>query len=200
MPTWTTTAELLASRHTKGLSSGAVEAVFDVLEERIERFHARAWAPRTASEQLRGDGSSVVWLSHPACRSLTSVTVDGVAQDVADWRLWQSGRLERVTGSASAIWGLAATRIPYGAQVDVTYDHGADAPPDDLLDAALRATRTLAVANPRVGERTETLETPDGTTINFAALPDWQRGRPLGMPDIDMVINSYGRDVRPVIA
>lgn len=202
MPTWISDSELNSNRHVGNLDQETVKAVLDTLELRIERFHGKSWTPREASEQLRGDGSSVVWLSWPAARSLTSISIDDVSQDAADFRLWESGRLERATGSTSAIWGLVATRIPYGAKVDVVYQHGADEPPADLLDAALRATATIVrnEGNSRVGERTETIETANGAVLNFSALPDWERGRPLGMPDVDTVINSYGRDTRPAIA
>lgn len=202
MPTWINDSELSSNRHVANLDQETVKAVLDTLELRIERFHGKAWTPREASEQLRGDGSYVLWLSQPAARSLTSISIDGDSEDTADFRLWESGRLERVTGSTSTIWGLNSTRFPYGAKIDVVYQHGADEPPADLLDAALRATATIVKneKNSRVGERTETIETANGAVLNFSALPDWQRGRPLGMPDVDTVINSYGRDTRPVIA
>lgn len=193
MPTWITQDDLLASRHVRGLSdTDAVVETFDALEPRIERFHRKAWAPREHSEQLRGDGSDHVWLTRMPARDLVDVTIDGVAQDVGDFVVWTSGRLER----------RGNRRFAYGSRIDVTYNHGEDAPPVDLLDAALRACATLAShhTNPRVGERTETIETPTGWTINFAALPDWERGRPLGMPDVDLVVNSYAGEGRPTIA
>lgn len=191
MPTWLPEAELLASRHVQSLDPDAVVAVFDTLEERVERFHGRAWAPRDASVQRRGDGSRSLFVDHVACRSLTAVTIDAATQDVADFRLWRNGRLDR-----------DGHRFDHGTQVDVDYSHGADEPPGDLLDAIIRATSQLVAhqSNSRVGERTETLETPGGTIINFAALPDWERGRPLGMPDVDMVVASFGRYARPAIA
>lgn len=193
MPRWISSEDLNAHRHIagKGHPTDAVDATMEALELRIERFHGRAWTPLTASEQHRGDGTPVVWLDQPESRSLTSVTIDATSEDTGDFRLWKTGRLERKHG-----------RFGWGAMVDVIYEHGADSPPADLLDAAIRAVTQLLAhhRNPRVGERTETIETPGGTVINFAFLPDWERGRPLGQPDIDAVIHSFGRDARPAIA
>lgn len=193
MPRWITSEALNNHRHVagKGLSTDVVDATMSTLELRIERFHGRNWVPTSSSEQHRGDGSPVVWLDHPEARSLTSVTIDAISADTANFRLWRSGRLERRNGA-----------FAWAAMVDVAYEHGADAPPDDLLDAAIRAVVQLVAhhANPRVGERTETIETPGGTVVNFAFLPDWQRGRPMGMPDVDAIIHSFGRDARPAIA
>lgn len=196
MTGWLDTQNLLDSPQVAGLDQDLVEATFPAVCERIERFTGAAWTPQTTSEQLRGDGTRAVYVTRVPARSLDTVTVDGEQGDPAQWTLWSSGRLAR-----------SDQVIPRGALVDVTFEHGHDQPPADLLDAALRATATLVGhrANPRVGERTETIDTPSGQTINFAALPDWSRDRPFGMPDVDFVVVAYAGDragvgQRPVIA
>jgi hypothetical protein len=198
MPTWISSTDLNSHRHiaNKGFYLDAVDATMDALEDRIERFHGHAWTPRTQVEQRRSDGTYAVRLSRLPCRQLVSVSVDGEQQDGSNWRLWTDGRLERSPSSPGG------RPIPRGARVTVEYEHGDDEPPADLLDAAIRAVAQLLAhhTNPRVGERTETIETPDGHVINFSALPDWERGRPFGMPDVDAVVNSFAEDVPPAIA
>jgi hypothetical protein len=198
MPAWISSTDLNSHRHIdgKGFDTDAVDATMEAVELRIERFHGHAWTPRTTVEDRRSDGTYAVRLSRLPCRQLVSVSVDGEQQDVSGWRVWESGRLERYPLTPGG------RPIPRGSRVRVEYEHGDDEPPQELLDAAIRAVAQLVAhhMNPRVGERTETIETPDGHVINFAGLPDWGRGRPFGMPDVDMVVNSFAEGVPPAIA
>lgn len=192
-PTWTTVAD--AKTHPAigaGHADADVGRVLAAVEQRIEGPKATgvAWVPRETVEQVAGTGSRTVRLSRVRCRELVAVTVDGSAvDDLSAWTLTAAGRL---TGPRT---------LKRGAVVDVTYRHGADAPPGDLLDAALRATGTLLGhdRNPRIGERTQSL-VAEGQTINFAALPDAERGRTFGMPDVDAVVEGHAGEQQPAIA
>lgn len=184
MPDYATVAE--ATTHPSfepvTASDARVGEVLEQVEARIEEATDRAWVPRTATDRLVGDGTGTLFVRRLRPRSLTSVTVDG--DDVADlsgWKLLPDGRLVKPSGT------FAEDVI-----VEVTYEHGADEPPADLRDAAIRAaaTRLVHEANPRVGERTDSIVS-EGQTINFANMPDDKRGRPFGMPDVDAVVMSY---------
>lgn len=182
MVSWLPLPELLDDDRVAGLDPLRVERTFDAVENRIEGYHERAWVPRETVEQRRGRSSRSLFLERSPARELVEVLIGGEPADLEGFVLWSSGRLER------------NVRFPRGAQVQVTYMHGEDEPPSDLLDAAVRATATLVThsTNPRVGERTDTVVS-EGMTINFAALPDVSRDRPFGMPDVDTVVNLHRR-------
>lgn len=181
---------------TDALSDVANERIDEVLtavERRIEHERATgvAWVPRSDTDTIPGSGTNTVQLRRHRCRSLTSVTIDGeTISDLSDWKLYPSGRLKRSTGT-----------FPRGAIVEVTYDHGHDAPPADLRNAAIRVvcTRLAQTGHPRFGPRTETVDFGDGPTISFAEQPDVSRGRIFGMPDEDAVI-AGNAEPKPVIA
>jgi len=171
-------------------ASDRISEVLDLASARIETVTGVAWVPRTASETLAGDGTRSVWLSRVACRSLTSVTVDGDSVAVSEFTLYPWGQVKR-----------ARDVFPAGELVVVEFEHGRDAPPDDLLDAMVRAAATMLQQedNPRIGERTEQI-VAEGATINFAGVPDIKRGRPFGMPDVDAVVMSYASSHGPQVA
>lgn len=186
-PAWTTVADAKAHPAFKGVT--ATEAVIGdtlaTVELRIEseKVTGVAWVPRTATDVVVWPRSGRGRVHHTRCRSLLAVDVDGdpvSAEDLARWKLSRTGLL------------IPHRTVAPGVDVQVTYEHGADAPPDDLLDAAVRAAATLVAhqGNQRVGERTQAL-VADGQTINFAAIPDVDRGRPFGMPDVDQVVMSH---------
>lgn len=170
-----------------------IDAVMTAVERRIEGERATgvAWVPRTDTDTVPGSGTNTVQLRRHRCRSLTSVTIDGEAiSDLSGWKLFPSGRLKRPTGV-----------FPRGAIVEVTYEHGHDAPPLDLKNAAIRVacSHIAQIGNPRVGPRTDTIDFGDGPTISFAEQPDVSRGRVFGMPDEDATIAGLA-EPKPVIA
>lgn len=194
MADYATVAEAKAHPALEGVSAtdARIDEVLTAVEQRIESRLATsvAWVPRTATESLIGDGTQTLFVEHIRCRSLTSVSDDGDAiADLTDWRLHPSGVLIRPTGTFT-------TNHVY----EVVYDHGYDAPPEDLVEAALLATATLLhhSDNPRVGERTEQIDYGGGPTVMFAAVADAKRGRPFGMPAVDTVVMSHSHQ-RPSV-
>ena len=165
-----------------------VAAALVAAERRIEKATDVAWVPRETVEHLEGNGGAVLRLSNLRCRKLLKVVIDDEEQDLADFGLTRAGRLTR-----------DGDTFPDGVDVEITYEHGSDQPPDDLVDAAIRAAATaLAHAgNPRIGERTDTI-VAEGMTINFSAVADLARGRPFGMPDVDTVVMSHALH-RPLV-
>lgn len=181
MPSYATVAEAKAHASFTDVASAdeRIEEMLDIVEARIEEIDG-AWVERSTTETLSGNGSARYWVSNGQCRAITSVKVDGVEEAVGDWTLAPFGRL------------IAPSAIPKYALIEITYTHGADGPPADIVEAALRATATLLKheENPRISERTEAI-VAEGMTINFANVPDAERGRPFGMPWVDSVIMRY---------
>lgn len=190
MADYATLAEIKAHPAMAGVSAtdARIETVMATVERRIETFTGVAWVVRSATEEVYGDGSREVLVARSRPRDLTAVSVDGTAGTPGDWTLDRMGRLR------------APSALRSGAKVQATYTHGHTAPPDDLKEAAIVAcaTRLAHSSNPRVGERTETIDFGAGPTVNFAAMPSWERDRPFGMPDVDTVVMSYDERIPAV--
>ena len=184
MPSYATVAEATAHPSFEPVvaSDDRIAEVLDAVERRIEQATDVAWVPRTATDTLIGDDTDTLFVRELRPRSLTSVTIDGAeVDDLSDWKLLPDGRLVKPSGT-----------FDEDAVVEVTYEHGHDAPPDDLVDVTIAAAAALLQqeANPRVGERTDSV-VAEGQTINFANMPDNSRKRPFGMPRVDSVVMSY---------
>lgn len=183
MAAWTSVAEAREHPALAPLDAVADATLADALaavEQRIERATGVAWTPREAVDVLTGEGRQALTLPRLRVCEVLECEVDGV-DVVDDVEPTPSSLLYRRRG----VW-------PSRSRVRVRYMHGADAPPVDLLDAALRATATIVshARNPRIGERTESVVT-EGQTINFSAVADLSRGRPFGMPDVDSVVMAH---------
>lgn len=193
MPAYATVADIKAHPAMSGtqgtVTDARIDEVMTAVETRIEKFTGVAWVVRTATDEVYGDGSRDVLLPRVPVRSLTAVSIDGVVGDATQWTVDRMGRLK------------APSALKDGAKVEVTYTHGHDAPPTDLREAAILAcaTRLVQSRNPRIGERTETIDYGGGPTVNFAAMPSWERNRPFGMPDVDTVVMSYDQRI-PTVA
>ena len=182
MPSYVTVAQAKAHRAFGGVVASDIQIAdkLDAVETRVEKYCGVAFVPRLVTEHHIGAGTYALWLSHRPVRDLEEVEIDGVYADPADFVLSPTGKLR------------ALRRLPDGADIAVTYEHGHETPPPDLLDAVLRAAATMLRhdGNPRVGERTDTL-VGEGHTVNFAAVASMKHGRPFGMPDVDVVVNAH---------
>lgn len=148
------------------------------VEDQIEWSTGVAWVPRTALRRF-DPGTRELPLS-PKVRTVRSVTIDGVAQSVADyvvdggWLVHKSGRVF----SGSNMGGVA-----------VRFDHGYDRPPERLRRAAIEAARHLLF-----GERSSNI---DPRAISFSN--EWGSttfarttlDRPFGLPEVDGVISAF---------
>lgn len=161
---------------------------FDVAMIRVERDritdlieeHCGAVAPQYDLEQWQAPhhGSHIRTLHHRPVRAIRSVTVDGAAEDLADLEVdFASGV---VTGD---VW--------FHESCTIGYEHGLDAPPEDLRQAAIdaavdRILRNKNTVGPRVRSSTNEL----GITQQFAyAGPN----HPTGLDEVDAVIMRYAR-------
>jgi hypothetical protein len=152
----------------------------------IEREVKTSFVARTRVEFYDGDGSNIIYLRHPFVLSVTSVEIDGVALSGYTYRT-RGGLLRRYATGATT-----PTTWPVGFDnIEVTYEAGYSAtPPDDIKEAALKATRAhmLATASASaMDDRRMSISTEAGTLQFSTAGSD----RPTGYPDVDAVIVGW---------
>lgn len=158
----------------------AAQALIDArnwAETLIEWSTGVAWVPRTAYESLDARGREEVVLSCPLPRTLRALTIDGATETLTDWKLERHGTLRRLNG------GEISTLNARG--LVVWYDHGADAPPAPLLEAAKKAAANRILERSSQTSWRLTGMTSEGATVSFART---DRDHPTGLPDVDAVI------------
>ncbi len=161
-----------------------IRAARTAAEMRFEAAAGTAFVPRGARASLRGNGQHRLVLPHVAVRRIYALSVDRVAltsDELAGLILREWGALDR-----AAAW-------PYGAQIDVHYEHGLDFAPAPVSQAAmLLAPEYLtrkALASRALSEVTEL-----GSFRLGVAGPT----RATGIPEVDRVAADYGRNARLV--
>ena len=171
-------------------TSAALIAVRTWVETMIEWATGVAWVPRTALDYLDSCGGREILLRHVKPRTLTSITIDDVAATVSDYVADEWGTLRRADG------GSLTSSKP--REFVVRYSHGFDAPPADLVDAALvaAADRLFSERTSLISSRATSYTDGAGTVTNLARLdPD----NPTGIREVDRAIRSYNHR-RPGIA
>lgn len=156
----------------------------------VEREVKRPFIPRTYTDTLDGNGRTGLVLTHPNVRSLTSVTVSGVAVTVGNLTA-TSGVLRYSTSGG----GELTTWTSGTSNVVAVYTAGdfATCPPD-VKDAVMWATRDRLLSQGDqngVDIRRTSITTDYGTTSYV--LPG--ANSPTGYPDLDALIASYRRNV-----
>ena len=154
------------------------------VENVIETWTDVAWVPRYASETYSGNGLDVLNLRHTQIRSVRSVTIDGTAATLSAFNT------ERDTGLCEYSGGtFAATERN---NVIIGYEHGFDAPPEDLKTAAMQACQYLLL-DERAGLSPRAIQV-DGEfgSIRYSTASS---DRPFGLPDVDAVVMKYSQRV-----
>ncbi len=164
--------------------TATVRSVRDWVCWQIEDLCAQAFVPRFATATLDGPGGPDLLLPHPRIRSVrsaattlagvaTTIDVDDIAPDDSGWLYlpagWPKGR----------------------GNVTVSYEHGHDRPPPDLLARATHYIREQLLDD-RAGRNVLSVIDPAGITTRFAA-PGGRR-RPTGDLELDEVIGRYDRN------
>jgi len=135
--------------------------------ERIsEAYCGVAFVPRWGHVTFDGDDTNWAMLADLRPRTVTSATVGGTAvADLSEWYVYDTGKVVRDDGSnfPSGVGGAG--------RVDICYEHGYDAPPADVWEAALIAIEERALgAKTGVPARAEQL-TAEFATIQLGTLP-----------------------------
>ena len=149
-------------------------------EDLVESWCGYAFVPRYGRVLRDGDGTAEIELDHPYPRRILSAKVAGVAQTgLTTWDLYETGLVIRDVGS------FGSGRL----NVEVTYEHGLDAAPSDLRDAALSGIQ--ADVNATVGggggiPRGVTQLATDAGVMTFG-----RPSGPTGIAEVDNVLARY---------
>jgi hypothetical protein len=163
-----------------------LEAARIQAEDRFEDATGVAWVPRHRRDVLSGTASTRLLLTRRPPRSLIAVTIDATAANVATFRLYPEGTIERFSGIT-----FPREASGGGGNVIVEYVHGEDAPPHDLRQAFLVYVRYLILdTTSRIPDRATGITTEFGT-IQFASATD----RPTLLPEVDAVLAAYNRRI-----
>jgi hypothetical protein len=151
-------------------------------EQRIETPAMVAFAPRCRRAQVEAMHPRTLLLPDPEVRMVRSILdEDGNPVDAADYRLGSTaGALERKSGSWCGTY-------------DVVYEHGLDLDAFPIQRAAMMLAVDYLVSSATPGRATSQA-TDEGTfRLTIAG-----RDGPTGLPEVDAVIEQYGR-VRPAV-
>lgn len=164
----------------------AIIAARTWVETLIEEATGVAWVPRTALDYLSSSGRTSLPLRNVRPRSLVSIVVGGVAETVGDYVADEGGTLRRSDGGS-----LPSSDA---REFVVRYSHGYDAPPQDLLDAAL-----VAAADRFMAERTSTQSSRATTYADgsggFTTLAPVSVENPTGIREVDRTIRAYSHRI-----
>lgn len=185
-PDYFTTAELTALPDCSGFTEAKILAAAGHFTTIVEREVGGPFVPRSYTDTLDGNGRLELVLGRADVRSLTSVTVDGVAVSTALLTA-TSGVLRHL--DRATVWPTTEE-----ANVVAVYSAGEYAAcPADIKDALMWATRDRLISqssdsaqDPRQSSMTNDL---GGT--NQYVLPGEKR--PTGYPELDALIASYQR-------
>lgn len=158
-------------------------------EQRFEKAAKVAFVPRARTVVLSGDNTTRIVVPDAELRVVYSATVDGVdlTEDQMDYlEVDPSGVIRR---NDEAYWPTGFKNIV------ITYEHGYDAPPEPVKRAVMTLAYEALVPsslNPRATSQSTDLGEFRLSIANVEA------GRYTGIPDVDAVIKSFGRD-RPTV-
>ena len=175
-------AEVRALPGCANVSPALVRHVRDAVTDLFESVTSWSWVPSYDLVEVSGSGRCAQ-LVPDFCRpirSVRSISFDGAAQSVAGLTIDnRAGIIDHPS------WWPAATVITLGLE------HGQDAPPADLRDAAVAlAGDRLKRLQSGLGDRTRSISTDLGTqTFSFAG----GRGHWTGLDDVDAVLLRYDR-------
>jgi hypothetical protein len=166
--------------------AAVVRAARTAAEERLEQACRVAFVPRGRRVDLLGTGLPRLEVGDNAVSALTSASVAGVALTAGELsavvvREW--GAFDR---GGEQVWDCGAT-------CSLFYRHGMPAPAGPVAQAAMLLTREYLVRS-AISSRA----TVEATDVGFFRLSIAGRDRPTGLPEVDAVIERFGRG-RPLI-
>jgi hypothetical protein len=154
----------------------------DYATKLIDDYCGTSFEAKAFSVTLDGTSNYAIGTGVMFIRSITSVIIDGVAQNVANFLGRREGYVVRTDGEVFpfSLWG---SNIVIAGTAGVT-----TTPPDDIKWAARTIAREYALSlHSRVSARALNLTNEFGQIV--LAQPGGQ-GRPTGMPDVNAVLNK----------
>jgi len=173
---------LTALRERRGLESfptATLLAERDRITDLIEEHTGLVWCPQFDIEEFIGHGTyRHVMVGRPV-RTIRSITIDETAVDLTSADI----DVDPVSGVISGAWfcGLCSIGV----------EHGTDAPPADLRDAALTASadRLLRSSN-TISARARSITNDMGITQQLSYAGE---DHPTGLDEVDAVIVKHSR-------
>lgn len=152
-------------------------------ETLAEQYCGQAFVPRYKRIRISGDGSSTLLLD-PNIRTVRSVTTYTSA---TEYTTFTADELAGIDIDPVGVLTRWSATWPYGNRnIEIVYEHGMDACPGDLADAALDATRRHLLEN-QTGRTV--LSVADDLGVTRYSTPGM--GRPTGYAEVDSVLNRY---------
>lgn len=151
----------------------------------FEHVTGVSFIPRYGRAVVDGSGYEL-WLPHRQLRTLLAGSIDGTALtvgEVADVEVYESGRMWR-----SGYWG--GSSWPNRRNVTVAYEHGYQAVPWDIHQAALVYLK-FVLKSTDVSDRTVSWSNELGTFRQ--AVPGAKY--PTGIPSVDAALGRYQRQM-----
>lgn len=132
------------------------DAWSEMVEDLIDEYTGTTYAgASTYTESYDGDGTDTIHLEHTPISSVTSVSVDGVALQSSEYKVYESGFIRLVSSTGSAIdaaVGSVGSTFPVGQQnVTVVYVGGYANVPGRVRFAATICISEIALVAERGG-------------------------------------------------
>lgn len=172
--------------NTTKYTSDRIREVREQVEDVFESACRTAFRPKGRRVRLDGNGDTTLTLPDLYPRSIYSATIDGVDVTLSEIVLYEAGFAKLDNGSS---WTAGK------GNVVLHYAYGLDAPPEPIVEAAIRYAVTRLVKSP-VNERATSESTDVGTFRLATAGRDGQTG----YPEIDAVLKLFGAGDHPVVS
>lgn len=170
--------------------SARLDAAHGWIASIIRRECETSFIVETVTDERVSGGSCALSLNDPYVRTVTAVTVDGVA--------FTEPEVAAIVIDDGFLYQASDTRWSSGRRnITVTYEAGyTTEPPVDLKEAAMRAARHWLLTMDRwsgVDTRATSITNDMGNIALSVASAD---GRPTGLPEVDATITAWARKVR----
>jgi hypothetical protein len=159
-------------------------------EDLIDHHTGTSWTYKAFTETLDGSGSQVLRLETIFPRTVSSLTVDGVAMDLSGLVLFDEGLLAHRTALFTYTWP--------GRNVVVVGTAGAESsPPEDIAWACRTLARQYVLdLRSRIPDRALQVVSEFGTAM--LAQPGGSPDRPTSLPEVNVVLNRKRHRIRGV--
>lgn len=174
-----TSAELTALGGLAAFTADELRSARDQVTDLFELHTGTAWCPTYDLEQFIGNGTHWHTSAHRPLRSVRSCTIDGDTEPLTDFELELAAG---IVYAGTTLYGVCTLGL----------EHGYDAPPADVKDAALMAAKDrLLRRRSALSDRARSVTDDMGTrTFAYAGA-----GHPTGIDEVDAVLAAHDHRV-----